>query len=182
MNEFQLMGFLRRCGEDFLIPSFAVCAVVYIIGKHPSVFSERVKNYATYISGILFYFIYSLITKDKVLFEDCFNLGITCGGIATVILSTICPEKKDTAYQIRGILLLMMDADKVPCAVKKILKLGGNDISVIETEIQKIIAECRKNSLNAEEEKLLVSLMANILSERKNSEAEKPRNNFKGGE
>lgn len=173
MNEFQLMGYLKRCGKDFLIPSCAVCVVVYILGKHPSVFSERVKNYATYFSGILFYFIYSLLTKDAVVFEDCFNLGITCGGIATVILSTICPEKKDLAFQIRGILLLITDADKVPCAVKKILKLVGKDKVSIETEIEKIIADCRKNSLNPDEEKILISLMADILSEHKKNESDK---------
>lgn len=173
MNEFQLMGYLRRCGENFLIPSFAVCIVIYVLGKYPSVFSERVKNYATYFLGIVFYFVYSLLTKNPVSFDDCFNLGITCGGIASVILSTVYPEKKDLAFQIRGILLLITDADKVPSAVKKILKLAGKNKISIENEIEKIIADCRKDSLNSDEEKILISLMADILSEYKKNESDK---------
>lgn len=93
MDGKEILFILQKFSLEIIILAFLICVITFFINKYTPESVKRYSIYYPYILGILFYSLYCLIFSVKVEVNEIINLGITIGGISTIINSFIKSQK-----------------------------------------------------------------------------------------
>ncbi len=96
---------LQKFSIETIVFGGIICLICFFINKYANNSVKKFSLYYPYVLGILFYFIYTLIIPQGEM-QKVFSMGITTGGVATIMLSFIKTQKDKTTLAeevLRGI-------------------------------------------------------------------------------
>jgi len=85
---------LQKFSLEIIILAIIDCIICFLIKKHAPKRLKKFSLYYPYILGIVLYFIYVKISSIN---ASVVNMGITTGGVATIMLSFIKTQENKTS-------------------------------------------------------------------------------------
>ncbi len=93
MDGKEILFILQKFSLEIIILAFLICAIVYLVNKYAPEGVKKYSIYYPYALGIVFYGLYALVFSLKLEVNEIINLGITTGGISTILLSFVKSQK-----------------------------------------------------------------------------------------
>lgn len=110
---------LQKFSVDAIVIGILICIICFFINKYGTKQLKKFSLYYPYLLGIVFYFAYTLIIPQGEM-EKVFTLGITAGGVATIMLSFIKTQSGKTTLADEVLKGIISEKD-LPLVKEKIL-------------------------------------------------------------
>ena len=93
MDGKEILFILQKFSLEIIILAFLICVIVFFVNKYAPDAIKKYSIYYPYVLGILFYGLYCLIFSLNIQANEIINLGITTGGISSILGSFIKSQK-----------------------------------------------------------------------------------------
>ena len=110
---------LQKFSVDAIVIGILISLICFIINKYGNKQLKKFSLYYPYLLGVIFYFVYTLIIPNGEM-EKVFTLGITAGGVATIMLSFIKTQSSKTTLADEVLKGIVSEKD-LPLVKEKIL-------------------------------------------------------------
>lgn len=153
MNGKEILFILQKFSLEIIILAILICVITYFVNKYAPESIKKYSLYYPYALGIIFYLLYALIFSLNIETNEIVTMGITTGGISS-ILSSFIKSQKDKQNMADSLLSGIISEKDLKLVRQKIAE-ADNDKAVAE-----ILSDYSIYPISAEQAEIFAEIIA----------------------